>query len=182
MAAVHSVCSRFGSWCGRKPLAYTDGREVLSFHHPRAPRALNRPTSLRPRTSHRVSRARPQLGRFAPTAADGDVAGTSNLPEAPGYATPSGSCGSHEWSTSSTLATCMPRALWAGLLDGTVDADDDWHNVIVEGDWRLGIQSRPTMLLLSGRTGRNSNKSTLTCGSMTCQQRTTGRSHSAQGC
>lgn len=34
-------------------------------------------------------------------------------------------------------------SFWAGLLDGTVDADDDWHSVIVDGDWRLGIQLAP---------------------------------------
>jgi predicted enzyme related to lactoylglutathione lyase len=34
-------------------------------------------------------------------------------------------------------------AFWAGLLGGTVDADDDWHNVIVDGEWRLGIQLAP---------------------------------------
>ncbi|WP_203337571.1 VOC family protein [Nocardioides limicola] len=34
---------------------------------------------------------------------------------------------------------------WAGLLDGTVDADDDedWHSIIVDGQWRLGIQLAP---------------------------------------
>jgi predicted enzyme related to lactoylglutathione lyase len=32
---------------------------------------------------------------------------------------------------------------WAGLLDGTVNADDDWHDVIVDGEWRLGIQLAP---------------------------------------
>ncbi len=32
---------------------------------------------------------------------------------------------------------------WAGLLSGTVNADDDWHSVIVDGEWRLGIQLAP---------------------------------------
>ena len=32
---------------------------------------------------------------------------------------------------------------WAGLLDGTVDADDDWHMVCVDGDPRLGVQLAP---------------------------------------
>jgi predicted enzyme related to lactoylglutathione lyase len=32
---------------------------------------------------------------------------------------------------------------WAGLLGGTVSVDDDWHNVIVDGEWRLGIQLAP---------------------------------------
>lgn len=34
-------------------------------------------------------------------------------------------------------------SFWAGLLDGKVDADDDWHSVIVDGEWRLGIQLAP---------------------------------------
>jgi catechol 2,3-dioxygenase-like lactoylglutathione lyase family enzyme len=32
---------------------------------------------------------------------------------------------------------------WAGLLGGTVEADDDWHNVLVDGEWRLGVQLAP---------------------------------------
>lgn len=32
---------------------------------------------------------------------------------------------------------------WAGLLDGTVEADDDWHTVYVEGEPRLGFQLAP---------------------------------------
>lgn len=32
---------------------------------------------------------------------------------------------------------------WAGLLGGTVDADDDWHSVSVNGEWRLGVQLAP---------------------------------------
>jgi hypothetical protein len=34
-------------------------------------------------------------------------------------------------------------SFWAGLLDGTVEADDDWHSVLVDGEWRLGIQLAP---------------------------------------
>jgi catechol 2,3-dioxygenase-like lactoylglutathione lyase family enzyme len=34
-------------------------------------------------------------------------------------------------------------AFWAGLLGGTVDADDDWHSVLVDGEWRLGVQLAP---------------------------------------
>lgn len=34
-------------------------------------------------------------------------------------------------------------AFWAGLLDGTVDAEDDWHSVLVDGEWRLGVQLAP---------------------------------------
>ena len=32
---------------------------------------------------------------------------------------------------------------WASLLGGTVDAEDDWHSVLVDGEWRLGIQLAP---------------------------------------
>jgi catechol 2,3-dioxygenase-like lactoylglutathione lyase family enzyme len=34
-------------------------------------------------------------------------------------------------------------AFWAGLLGGTVVADDDWHTVLVDGQWRLGVQLAP---------------------------------------
>jgi catechol 2,3-dioxygenase-like lactoylglutathione lyase family enzyme len=34
-------------------------------------------------------------------------------------------------------------AFWAGLLGGTVEADDDWHSVLVDGEWRLGVQLAP---------------------------------------
>ncbi len=32
---------------------------------------------------------------------------------------------------------------WAGLLDGTVETKDTWHDVLVDGDWRLAVQLRP---------------------------------------
>ena len=32
---------------------------------------------------------------------------------------------------------------WARLLGGTVHADDDWHSIIVDGEWKLGIQLAP---------------------------------------
>lgn len=32
---------------------------------------------------------------------------------------------------------------WAGLLGGSVVAEDDWHNVVVDGEWRLGMQLAP---------------------------------------
>ena len=31
-------------------------------------------------------------------------------------------------------------SFWAGVLDGTVDAEDDWHMVRVDGAPRVGIQ------------------------------------------
>jgi predicted enzyme related to lactoylglutathione lyase len=32
---------------------------------------------------------------------------------------------------------------WAGVLDGTVDAEDDWHMVVVDGEPRVGVQLAP---------------------------------------
>jgi predicted enzyme related to lactoylglutathione lyase len=32
---------------------------------------------------------------------------------------------------------------WAGLLGGTVERDDDWHTILVNGEERMGIQSAP---------------------------------------
>jgi predicted enzyme related to lactoylglutathione lyase len=34
-------------------------------------------------------------------------------------------------------------AFWAALLGGTVDAEDDWHMISVDGEPRLGIQLAP---------------------------------------
>ena len=34
-------------------------------------------------------------------------------------------------------------SFWAGLLGGTVDEDNDWHSVLVNGEWRLGVQFAP---------------------------------------
>ena len=34
-------------------------------------------------------------------------------------------------------------SFWAGVLDGTVDAEDDWHMVIVDGEPRVGVQLKP---------------------------------------
>jgi predicted enzyme related to lactoylglutathione lyase len=32
---------------------------------------------------------------------------------------------------------------WAGVLDGTVDAEADWHMVLVDGQPRIGVQLAP---------------------------------------
>lgn len=32
---------------------------------------------------------------------------------------------------------------WADLLGGEVIVDDDWHSVLVDGEWRLGVQLAP---------------------------------------
>jgi predicted enzyme related to lactoylglutathione lyase len=34
-------------------------------------------------------------------------------------------------------------AFWAALLDGSVDAEDDWHTVMVDGEPALAIQLAP---------------------------------------
>ena len=34
-------------------------------------------------------------------------------------------------------------SFWAGVLGGTVDAEDDWHMVMVDGEPRLGVQLAP---------------------------------------
>lgn len=34
-------------------------------------------------------------------------------------------------------------SFWAGLLGGTVDADDVWHMVLVDGRARVGVQLAP---------------------------------------
>ncbi len=34
-------------------------------------------------------------------------------------------------------------SFWAGVLGGTVDAEDDWHSVIVNDEWRMGFQLAP---------------------------------------
>jgi hypothetical protein len=34
-------------------------------------------------------------------------------------------------------------AFWAGLLGGTVHRDDDWHSIVVDGEWIMGIQLAP---------------------------------------
>lgn len=34
-------------------------------------------------------------------------------------------------------------SFWAGLLGGTVDAEDHWHMVMVDGEARVGVQLAP---------------------------------------
>ena len=34
-------------------------------------------------------------------------------------------------------------AFWAGILGGTVQAEDDWHSAVVDGQERLGVQLAP---------------------------------------
>ncbi|MDQ3485638.1 MAG: VOC family protein [Actinomycetota bacterium] len=32
---------------------------------------------------------------------------------------------------------------WAGLLGSEVHPDQDWHSIVVEGQWVMGVQSAP---------------------------------------
>ena len=32
---------------------------------------------------------------------------------------------------------------WAGLLGGTVHRDEDWHSIVVGGEWVMGVQLAP---------------------------------------
>ena len=34
-------------------------------------------------------------------------------------------------------------AFWASVLGGEVDADDDWHSIKVDGEWRFAVQLAP---------------------------------------
>ena len=34
-------------------------------------------------------------------------------------------------------------AFWVGMLGGIVDAEDGWHSVIADGEWRLGVPLAP---------------------------------------
>lgn len=34
-------------------------------------------------------------------------------------------------------------AFWAGLLGGEVHRDDDWHSIVVDGEWVMGVQLAP---------------------------------------
>ena len=42
-----------------------------------------------------------------------------------------------------TADLAAESGFWAGLLGGTVEAEDDWHSVVVDGEWRLGVQLAP---------------------------------------
>lgn len=56
---------------------------------------------------------------------------------------------------------------WAGVLDGTVDAEEDWHRVMVDGESRVAFSWRQTMSRPTGLTGHPSSRFTSTCGSKT---------------
>lgn len=35
-------------------------------------------------------------------------------------------------------------SFWAGLMDGEVDADDDWHCIKIDGEEKLAVQLAPS--------------------------------------
>jgi predicted enzyme related to lactoylglutathione lyase len=37
----------------------------------------------------------------------------------------------------------VESAFWAGLLDGTIEKGDRWHNIWVDGGWALAVQLAP---------------------------------------
>jgi len=51
---------------------------------------------------------------------------------------------------------------WAGLLGGEVRPDRNWHSIVVDGDWVMGVQPLQTMCRRSGRQVFSSNRSTWT--------------------
>ena len=70
---------------------------------------------------------------------------------------------------------------WAGLLGGTVAAEDDWHTVLVDGEPRIGVQLAPTTFGRAGRTA-SSSRSTWTCTSRTSAPRTRRSRRSVRRC
>jgi predicted enzyme related to lactoylglutathione lyase len=44
-------------------------------------------------------------------------------------------------------------AFWAGLLGGTVHRDDDWHSIVVDGEWVMGVQRAPNHVRPQWPTG-----------------------------
>lgn len=42
-----------------------------------------------------------------------------------------------------TANLALESGFWAGLLGGTVEAEDDWHSVYVDGSPRIGFQLAP---------------------------------------
>ena len=34
-------------------------------------------------------------------------------------------------------------SFWAGLLGGKVHRDEDWHSILVDGEWVVGVQLAP---------------------------------------
>ncbi len=58
-------------------------------------------------------------------------------------------------------------SFWAGVLGGTVEAEDDWHMVLVDGQPRVGVQLAPGHVPPDWPTASHRSRSTSTCGSTT---------------
>jgi hypothetical protein len=44
-------------------------------------------------------------------------------------------------------------AFWAGLLGGEVHRDEDWHSIVVQGEWVMGVQRAPDHVAPDWPTG-----------------------------
>jgi hypothetical protein len=44
-------------------------------------------------------------------------------------------------------------SFWAGLLDGEVFRDDEWHSIVVDGEWVMGVQLAPNHVAPDWPTG-----------------------------
>ena len=44
-------------------------------------------------------------------------------------------------------------SFWAGLLGGTVDRDEAWHSIVVDGEWVMGVQHAPDHVAPDWPTG-----------------------------
>ena len=42
---------------------------------------------------------------------------------------------------------------WAGLLGSRVHRDEDWHSIVVDGDWVMGVQRAPNHVAPDWPTG-----------------------------
>ena len=42
---------------------------------------------------------------------------------------------------------------WAGLLGGMVHRDEDWHSIVVNGEWVMGVQLAPNHVAPDWPTG-----------------------------
>ncbi|WP_158375919.1 VOC family protein [Cellulosimicrobium cellulans] len=49
----------------------------------------------------------------------------------------------HQVTVFDTADLATESAFWAGVLGGTVEPDDDWHMLYVDGEPRMGFQLAP---------------------------------------
>ena len=67
------------------------------------------------------------------------------------------------------------------MLDGTVDAEDDWHMVLIDGEARVGVQLAPGRVPPDWPNGGPPPHLHLTCGSMTSRRLMTKSCHRVPG-